>query len=234
LPTWDEALDQLDEDHEAEPAHVLRFGVQLDIQGLIAGPKADRRIGYLAKYLTKAIASPATGPDATTRQRAHAARLQAEIRWLPCSPTCWNWLRYGITPKGATGGEQPGWCAKRARKPERLGCGGRRVLVSDYWTGKTLTEHAADRLDAVRAVLEAAGMKLPAGCSATEINMNSKPRWQWEPIDRGAIDAPTYRHALTKSAEQRLAWRQQYEQAKTAAARGDPSRSPIDMRTTAA
>jgi hypothetical protein len=32
---------------------------------------------------------------------------------------------------------------------------GRRVLVSDYWTGKTLTEHAADRLEAVRVVLEA-------------------------------------------------------------------------------
>jgi hypothetical protein len=221
LPTWDEALDQLDQDLDAKPAHVLRFGVQLDIQGLIGGPKADRRIGYLTKYLTKSIASPGTGPDATTRQQAHAARLQAEVRWLPCSPSCWNWLRYGITPKGAKGGEDPGWCAKRAHKPERLGCGGRRVLVSDYWTGKALTDHVADRLEAVRVVLERAGMKLPAGCSATEINSHGKPRWTWEPIDRGAIDALTYRHALMKSTEQRLAWREQYEQAK---AIGPPAR----------
>ena len=57
LPTWDEALDQLDADPDAEPAHVVRFGEQDDIQGLLAGtPDADRAIGYLCKYLTKAIA----------------------------------------------------------------------------------------------------------------------------------------------------------------------------------
>src|SRR5690606_22104328 len=37
LPTWDEALDQLDAEPDAEPAHVVRFGRQLDMQGIIAG-----------------------------------------------------------------------------------------------------------------------------------------------------------------------------------------------------
>ena len=36
LPTWDEALDELDADEDAEPAHVVRFGRQLDLQGILA------------------------------------------------------------------------------------------------------------------------------------------------------------------------------------------------------
>ena len=43
LPTWEEALDALDADPDAEPAHVVRFGDQDDLQGLLAGtPDADR------------------------------------------------------------------------------------------------------------------------------------------------------------------------------------------------
>ncbi|GAA3246680.1 hypothetical protein GCM10020216_076570 [Nonomuraea helvata] len=33
LPIWDEVLDALDED--AEPLHVLRFGEQVDMQGVL-------------------------------------------------------------------------------------------------------------------------------------------------------------------------------------------------------
>jgi hypothetical protein len=36
LTTWQEALDAIDEDPEAEPAAVLRFGPQVDIKGIIA------------------------------------------------------------------------------------------------------------------------------------------------------------------------------------------------------
>src|SRR5690606_5116358 len=54
LPTWGEALDAHDED--AEPLHVLRFGDQVDVQGVLAGtPDADQCIRYLSKYLTKSI-----------------------------------------------------------------------------------------------------------------------------------------------------------------------------------
>ena len=57
LPTWDEALDQLDENENAGPAHVVRFGRQVDLQGIIATEgDADRRVAYLTKYLTKSIA----------------------------------------------------------------------------------------------------------------------------------------------------------------------------------
>src|SRR4051794_32321688 len=35
LPTWDEALDALDGDEDATPAHVVRFGGQVDLQGIL-------------------------------------------------------------------------------------------------------------------------------------------------------------------------------------------------------
>jgi hypothetical protein len=215
LPTWDEALDQLVADLHAAPAHMLRYGPQHKIVGLIAGPKADKMIGYLTKYLTKSIVDGAA-PDGelSDRQREHARRLHDQVRWLPCSPECANWLRYGVTPKDAKPGMTPGQCRKRAHENERLGCGGRRVLVSKYWTGKTLTQHAADRLGAVRAVLEAADIELPAGCSATELTEDGKPRWVWEPLDPTTLGPGAYRQALSESVRQRVAWRNQYERAR--------------------
>jgi hypothetical protein len=39
LPTWDEALDDLDQLDDVEPHHVVRFGVQTDIKGLISGTR---------------------------------------------------------------------------------------------------------------------------------------------------------------------------------------------------
>jgi hypothetical protein len=39
----------------------------------------------------------------------------------------------------------PGRCRSKAHKPDHLGYGGRRVLVSRKWSNKTLTEHKQDR-----------------------------------------------------------------------------------------
>ncbi len=136
------------------------------------------------------------------------------MRVLPCSPECANWLRYGVTPKDARKGMAPGFCGKRAHHDERLGCGGRRVLVSRYWTGKTLTEHSADRREAVRVVLESAGIELPDGHSATELRADGKPRYTWEPLDPTKLGPGAYRKALTESVRQRLTWREQYQHAR--------------------
>src|SRR5690625_1440717 len=59
LPTWHEALPGDDDD----PAHLVRFGTQADIQGLIAGGKADKTIGYLTKYLSKSLADDLDNDD---------------------------------------------------------------------------------------------------------------------------------------------------------------------------
>jgi hypothetical protein len=216
LPTWEQALDELDNDPDATPAHVVRFGQQTDMQGLIGGTaQADRRIGYLTKYLTKAITDPLDDEDQNSAAReAHIDRLHAVVRWLPCSPRCANWLAYGIQPRDATEGMTPGECSAKAHDREHLGCGGRRVLVSRKWTNKTLDQHKADRRSAVVAVLQAAGHEVEQAdrCSTTTLRHDGQPRYLWEPVD--PEDLPSYTRVIAASIAERNRWRIQYQQAK--------------------
>jgi hypothetical protein len=223
LPSWDEAVDALDDDPDAEPAHVVQFGDQDDIQGLIAGPPgADRAIGYLCKYLTKSIASTYDDTDTTPARVAHIDRLADEVRWLPCAPTCANWLRYGVQPKGAGPGMVPGHCKHKAHDRANLGLGGRRVLVSRQWSGKTLALHKADRADVVRAALEEAGID-PDDHDELSIN-GTDGRWTWELLGRSRVDEHSYAAAIAEQITTRQRWRHQYETAKTTtAARAGPA-----------
>lgn len=163
LPTWEKALDHLDEDPDAKPAVVMRFGTQVDIAGIIApSPDADRASRYLTKHLTKDVADTDTAPDGVPvdpAQEEHIDRLHAQLQVLPCNPECFDWLRYVIQPKDA--GPALG-CPSKAHRRDHLGLGGRRVQISRAWSGKTLTEHRADRAAVVRAVLEEAGIEAPA------------------------------------------------------------------------
>ena len=155
LQTWDDALDAIGP--ADQPRHVARFGPRFDAQGVLAGSKdADRCIGYLTKYLTKRVAECHV-PE-TDAQRAHADRLAEALRYEPCSPTCANWLRYGIQPKNARPGLIPGACKGKAHRPEHCGYAGRRVLVSRKWSGKTLADHRADRK---AWLVETLGLELP-------------------------------------------------------------------------
>jgi hypothetical protein len=134
LPTWDEALDAIGDDDQ--PRHVARFGVKFDAQGVLAGSKDSARcIGYLTKYLTKQLGD-CHQPD-TDARREHVERLADALRYEPCSPTCANWLRYGIQPKNPRPGLIPGACKGKAHRYEHLGHAGRRVLISRKWSGKT-------------------------------------------------------------------------------------------------
>jgi hypothetical protein len=123
LPDWDQALDAIaDED---EPRHVARFGAQ----GVLAGSRdASRCIGYLTKYLIKHLGD--CHEVITDNQGDHAGRLADALRYEPCSPTCANWLRYGIQPRNPRPGLRPGACKGKAHRREYLGYAGRRVLVS--------------------------------------------------------------------------------------------------------
>jgi hypothetical protein len=151
LPTWDQALDRAAE-HDTPPAHVAQFGNRLNAQGVLAGgPQAGRLIGYLTKYLTKSLGD--SHEPTTDAARAHAARLVETARWEPCSPRCANWLLYRVQPKHVRPGMRPGACKGAAHRPSNLGYGGRRVLVSRWWSGKTLTDHRADRHAFALAVL---------------------------------------------------------------------------------
>ncbi|MGH3501371.1 MAG: replication initiator [Nocardioidaceae bacterium] len=184
LPTWDEALDALDE-KDAGPSHVLRFGKQLDMAGLLAGTAdADRAVGHLCKYLTKSVTDTYDGEKLPAARARHLEHLHEYTRWLPCSPECAKWLRFGVQPKDAETGMTPGCCPSKAHAPDTLGLGGRRVLVSRHWTGKTLTDHKADRATIVRTVLEDAGYDAPNvdRYSATTLGSDGLPRYVWSPV----------------------------------------------------
>ncbi|MBV9447554.1 MAG: replication initiator protein, partial [Streptosporangiaceae bacterium] len=155
LPTFDQACQEL-----TEPAHVVRFGPQVHVKGILGGTEeAGRHIGYLTKYLTKSISQAAgLGELATEAHREHARRLHAELLITPCSPHCAVWLLYGIQPHGARHSTTPGRCKGKAHRPEHLGIAGRRVLVSRKWSNKTLDDHRAERGAFVRQLLEQAGI----------------------------------------------------------------------------
>ncbi|GAA2018257.1 hypothetical protein GCM10009740_02550 [Terrabacter terrae] len=254
LPTWEDALDRLDagreNGHDVEPMHVLTLGKQVDIKGLLGGtPDSDRAVRYLCKYLTKSIADtyatqPANDPadelgaeshPSAVAYARHIDRLHREVRWLPCSPGCANWLRHGIQPKDPGPGLIPGACPSKAHDRDNLGLGGRRVLVSRHWSGKTLTQHKADRAAVVRAVLTEAGIEAPEAdrLAADVLHADGQPRFVWEDVPVRDRD---YTAVITASLRQAQRWRTQYDDAKRTAAqresqRGSPPGEPVDSHS---
>jgi hypothetical protein len=223
LPTWAEALDALGDDPGAGPAHVARFGDQDNIQGLLAGtPGVERAIGYLCKYVTKAVGR--TYDDSihmSSARAAHLDRLAEEVRWLPCAPTCANWRRFGVQPAAAQAGMVPGHCQHKAHDRDHLGLGGRRVLVSRKWSGKTLAGHKAGRAAVVRQALEDAGIDPDEHDELSVVG--SDGLWSWELLGRSRVDAPTYAAAIAEVIRTRQRWRAEYGAAKAiVAARAGP------------
>ncbi|MFI6637644.1 replication initiator [Nonomuraea fuscirosea] len=81
LPTWDEALGQLDADPAARPLHVVRFGDQVDVQSVPAGtPDADQCIRYLSKYLTESLGEGLGWDGQETRIVSHTVRWTVGAR----------------------------------------------------------------------------------------------------------------------------------------------------------
>ena len=201
LPSWDEALDAIGD--EDEPLHVSRFGDRFDAQGVLAGSTdTSRCIGYLTKYLTKHVGD--CHQAATDTQAAHAARLADALRYEPCSPTCANWLRYGIQPKNPRPNLRPGCCKGKAHRREYLGYAGRRVLVSRKWSGKTLADHRADRRTWLTGML---------GLPATD-----PTRYTWEPVKPGDPDHMPPGQRLLHVVADRIQWQTALEQARRRAA----------------
>jgi Replication initiator protein, pSAM2 len=211
LPTWDDALDAIDA--EDEPQHVARFGERFDAQGVLAGSRDSARcIGYLTKYLTKHVAD--CHQAQTDAQQAHADRLAATLRYEPCSPTCANWLRYGVQPKNPRPGLRPGYCKGKAHRREHLGYAGRRVLVSRKWSGKTLADHRADRKAWLLATL---------GIPATD-----PARYRWEAVTPGDPDHMPNQQRLLHVVADRIRWQAALAEARRRAA----GHSPPDLSAT--
>jgi hypothetical protein len=208
LPTWDQVLDAIGP-HD-QPLHVARFGAKFDAQGVLAGSKdSGRCIRYLTKYLTKHIGGCHTAD--TAAQEQHAARLVDALRYEPCSPTCANWLRYGIQPKNSREGMRPGACKGKAHRADNLGYAGRRVLVSRKWSGKTLADHRGDRK---AWLLDMLGLPDP----------DDTGRYRWEPVNPADTDFMMYGRRMLHVLADRARWQAALTEARRRAqeATGDP------------
>jgi hypothetical protein len=205
LPTWQDALDQV-----TRPAHLVQFGTQVDIKGVLGGTRdANRCVGYLAKYITKSVAE-CVEPE-TDGQADHVRRLADVLRFEPCSPRCANWLLFGVQPDGARAGMMPGQCRGKAHRAATLGYGGRRCLVSRLWSGKNLTDHRADNRAHVLRVLGAVGSKAELSTATGDAD-----RYEWQPVRPTDPDQPNRTELLLRSIAERRRWREQYERARDA------------------
>jgi hypothetical protein len=224
LTGWDAALDAIDTDPDAQPAHVVRFGNHLHAEGVTPGHRhVDRTIGYITKYITKSAADCHT--VTTDRQRDHLERFWRELRVTPCSDRCANWLLYGIQPKHAHGKLRPGNCKGRVHQRATLGIGGRRILVSRDWSGKTLADHRYDARAWVRALLgDSAGVDQAPTVDTHEPGTPVPVAWELaRPNDP---DLPPMRHRLLRALAQRIQWRNALNAAKDRAAQYPPAAAP--------
>jgi hypothetical protein len=206
-----EALDALGP--EDEPQHVARFCERFDAQGVLAGSRdANRCIGYLTKYLTKHVAD--CHQAQTPAQHEHAERLAKALRHEPCSPTCANWLRYGVQLKNAHASLRPGGCKGKAHRREYLGYAGRRVLVSRKWSGKTLADHCGDRRAWLMDTL---------GIPATDPG-----RYSWELVSPGAPDHMPPAQRMLHVVADRIRWQEALAEARRRAG----ANGPLDLSAT--
>ncbi|GLW32228.1 replication initiator [Actinoplanes regularis] len=222
LPTWGEALDLVDDDPDAEPAHLVRFGAQVKAKGVDPGSgDVERTIGYITKYVTKSAAD--CHQVTSDPQRDHLDRLWHELRVTPCSERCSNWLLYGVQPKKAHGRLRPGHCKGRVHQKTTLGIGGRRVLVSRDWSGKTLADHRADAHAWVKALL---------GVTTDDEETEEKPAVAWEMARYDDPDLLPLEHRLLRAVSLRIQRRAQLSAARQRAVNSsDPpemSRQPTN------
>jgi hypothetical protein len=152
----------------------------MGVQGVESGtPQAEKAIRYLTKYITKSVDE--CHQRTTAREIEHHRRFFEALRFEPCCDECPNWLRYGIQPKNARKGMQAGRCKRRVHQPATLGLGGRRILVSRDWSGKTLKDHKADQATWVRKVL-AIGLD-----HTTPHGQDQGADDQAQPVESGAV-----------------------------------------------
>ena len=189
---------------------MVPFGSQVHSKGILGGTEeAGRHVGYLTKYLIKTVARRWTRRGATDAQhRGTPSAYTTNCRSRPVRPGA-RCGCHGINPKGTTSTTAPGHCKGRAHRRSTLGLPGRRVLVSRKWSGKTLTDHRAERGEFVRQLLEAAGIQPTHG--------PQDGPYQWERPAPADPDVPPRPVLLLHAIAERARWKAEYTAAQLAA-----------------
>jgi hypothetical protein len=202
LRTWAEAILATTDD-DATPACVIRLGA-VDAKGIEQGTRdAEQSIRYVTKYLVKDLVDSAGARS--DPQKAHFDRLHKELSVLPCSPSCANWLLYGVQPDGAKPGLIPGRCKGKVHQRNTLGFTGRRVLISRRWSGKTLTDHRYDRRAWVKAIL--------GGALGGEDQDHEPGRYTFEKAKHGDPDIGSTRRRILRAIAEKQRHQAQLDQA---------------------
>jgi hypothetical protein len=224
LITWEQAIAALDP--ESGPAYTVRLG-SIDSRGIAAGTgDAKRSVRYITKYVTKDITEQAN--PRSDAQKEHFDRLHAQLVWLPCSPTCANWLLYGVQPDHAKPGLTPGRCRGKVHQRHTLGFTGRRMLVSRKWSTRTLADVKADNRAWVKAILSGAldGHEQDAADDQAAADgrpvpavdpMNGPKRYRYSYARPGSPGVPTTDELIAHQIEMKLKWKADLDAARARA-----------------
>jgi hypothetical protein len=211
--------------------HVARFGAQVDARGVMPGTQdAERTIRYVTKYITKQTSD--CHKLTTNRQQHHLDRLWQQLQLTPCTDRCANWLLYGVQPKKAHAKLKPGRCKGKVHQRETLGIGGRCILISRDWSGKTLADHKHDAKAWVRALL---GVTTdPAAAPVDDQGDTAEPVLHaWELARPDDPDVMPVAHRLMRSISEQARWRSELLAAKDRAVQGPPDLSATDDKVAA-
>ena len=181
-------------------------------------PTPTGTVGYLCKYLTKAIAGTYDDGDASRRPgRRTSTGWPRRCAGCPARPRAPTGCATASSPRTPEPGMVPGPLQHKAHDRANLGLGGRRVLVSRKWSGKTLADHKADRAAVV------------AGRPRGSRHRSRRPR-RARPSRAPTAAGPgrcsaapgstrrTYTAAIAQAIATRERWRAEYEAAKAARA----------------
>ena len=198
LPTWAEALDAIDADPDA--AAGARGPVRAAGQG--QGRHRRQQGRRTARSATSPSTSPRPPPTATPPPPTRSATTSTGSGSNCGSPRARSGAPTGCStassPRAPTPSCGPATARASVHQKATLGIGGRRVLVSRDWSGKTLADHRADAHAWVRALLGISHRRRPPRPAADRATAAPAPV-AWEMARPGDPDLPPLEHRLLRA-----------------------------------
>ena len=202
-----DALDALDDDPDAEPAHVVRFGAQVDAKGVDPGSQGRRTDDRLHHQVPHQGTPPTATPPTSDPQRAHLDRLWRELRVTPVLRAVRE-----LAALRRPAQERPRQAAPRPLQgpgpPDAPPSASAAAASSSPATGpaRPSPTTAPTRRAWVRALL---GVTVD---TTTPTRPTTEPadrrRYAWELARPDDPDVPPLEHRLLRAISERIRWRQ--------------------------